>query len=230
MRKKSMMLVFLTILAGMLVGFGLFSSESTTAREKSFAERVNESNLSPEETAGTYNFDKAHSAIGFRIKHLGLVDVPGYFRDFQGTAIYDSKDVTKSSVTFTAKATSVDTGVQGRDNHLRTADFFEVEKYPEITFKSTKVEKKGKNLLVHGDFTMKGVTKQISFPFQVTGFIKDQRGGTKMGIVGETMINRRDFGVNYGGNLPNGTPTLADNVNINLQIEANLQQPKVETK
>src|SRR5690606_23674095 len=76
--------------------------------------------------SGTYTFDKAHSFIGFKVKHMGLIDVPGYFRDFTGTVNYDAADVTKSSVEFTAKATSIDTGVAGRDNHLRSADFFEV--------------------------------------------------------------------------------------------------------
>ncbi len=173
-------------------------------------------------TSGTYNFDKAHSAIGFRVKHMGLVDVPGYFRDFTGKIVYDATDVKKSTVEFTAKATSVDTGVAGRDNHLRTADFFEVEKYPEMTFKSTSVVKKGKSWILNGDLTMKGVTKAVSFPFNIVGFVKDQRGGTKIGVTAETVINRRDFGVNYGGNLPNGTPVLADNIVVNFQIEGNL--------
>ena len=123
--------------------------------------------------------------------HMGLVEVPGYFRDFSGTIKYDGKDVAKSSVEFTAKATSVDTGVARRDDHLRKADFFEVEKYPDMTFKSTKVEKKGKNWMVTGDLTMRGVTKQISFPITVAGFVKDERA-TKIGVMAETTINRRD--------------------------------------
>jgi polyisoprenoid-binding protein YceI len=187
--------------------------------------------LSQADQAGEYNFDKAHSAIGFRIKHMGLVDIPGYFRDFTGTVNYNAQDVTKSSVNFTAKMTSVDTGVAARDNHLRNKDFFEVETYPEMTFKSTKVEKKGKNFIVTGDLTMKGVTKQVSLPFQMTGFATDARGNTKMGVTAETVINRRDFGVNYGGNLPNGTPTLADQVTVSLQIEAAKKQaPKAATE
>ena len=180
--------------------------------------------LSKAEQAGEYNFDKAHSFIGFRIKHMGLIEVPGYFRDFTGVVNYDAQNVTNSTVNFTAKTTSVDTGVAPRDNHLRTKDFFEVETYPEMTFKSTKVEKKGKNFIVTGDLTMKGVTKQISLPFQMAGFSTDARGGIKMGVTAETVINRRDFGVNYGGNLPNGTPTLADQVTVTLQIEAAKKQ------
>ena len=152
---------------------------------------------------------------------MGLIEVPGFFRDFTGTVNYDAKDITKSTVEFTAKVTSVDTGVAGRDKHLRTADFFEVEKYPELTFKSTKVEKKGKNLIVTGDLTIKGITKSVAIPFQIAGWLPaDERSGGKMGIAGETTINRRDFGVNYGNNLPSGIAAVSDNVRISLQIEA----------
>jgi len=176
--------------------------------------------------SGRYNFDKPHSFIAFKVRHNGLIEVPGFFRDFTGVVTYDAKDISKSSVVFTAKSTSIDTGVQGRDNHLRTADFFEVEKYPEITFKSTSVEKKGKGWVVTGDFTLKGVTKSISFPFNVTGFLPGgQRSGPRMGITGGTSINRRDFGVNWGSNIPGtSTPVVSDNVDVILQIEA--VQPK----
>jgi polyisoprenoid-binding protein YceI len=195
--------------------FGVEANNLNIAEK--FAARAN---VSQENATGTYSIDKMHSAIGFRIKHMGLVDVPGYFRDFTGTINYDAKDVAKSSVEFTAQMTSIDTGVAPRDKHLRTADFFEVEKYPAMIFKSTKVEKKGKNLLVTGDLTLKGVTKQVSFPFQIAGFLTDAKGGTKMGVTAETVINRRDFGVTYGNNLPNGVAALGDEVKVNLQIEA----------
>ena len=172
--------------------------------------------------SGTYNFDRAHSFISFKVKHNGLIEVPGFFRDFTGAITYDAKDVSKSSVTFTAKATSIDTGVTGRDTHLRSADFFEVEKFPEVTFKSTTVTKKGNGWVVTGDFTLKGVTKSISFPFNVTGFLPaGQRSGPRMGVTASTSFNRRDYGVNYGGNIPGtNTPVIADNVDIVLQIEA----------
>jgi polyisoprenoid-binding protein YceI len=131
-------------------------------------------------------------------------------------------NIAKSTVEFTAKMTSVDTGVAARDNHLRTADFFEVEKYPEMSFKSTSVTKKGKVWTLNGDLTMKGVTKSVSFPFNIVGFVKDQRGGTKIGLTAETVINRREFGVNYGSNMPNGVAVLSDNITVVLQIEGNL--------
>jgi polyisoprenoid-binding protein YceI len=194
---------------------GLTGSAGRATVEERFANAVDGG------VTGTYNFDKSHTAIGFKVKHFGLVDVPGYFRDFTGEIRFDAEDPSKSSVNFSAKMASVDTGVAGRDNHLRTADFFEVEKYPEMTFVSKKVEKHGAMWHVTGDLTMKGVTKSVNFPFNIAGFLPDQRsGGTRMGVTAETSINRRDFGVNYGGNLPNGTAMLSDNVKVELNIEA----------
>lgn len=211
------------------VAFIVLSQGGTSALNQTFVDRFAGSAAVGE--SGIYNFDKAHSAIGFKVKHMGLVDVLGYFRDFTGTINYDAKDVTKSTVEFTAKATSVDTGVAARDNHLRTKDFFEVEKYPDITFKSTKVEKKGKGLMLTGDFTMKGVTKSITFPFNIAGWIAgNDRSSAKMGIVAETTINRRDYGVNYGTNMPNGVPALSDNIKIDLQVEANKKKDEPQAK
>lgn len=171
--------------------------------------------------SGIYNFDKAHSFIGFKVRHMGLIEVPGFFRDFTGEVNFDSRDISKSRVTFKAMTASVDTGVSGRDNHLRTADFFDVKTYPEMTFTSTRIEKKGIGWTVTGDLTMKGVTKPVTIPFQIVGWLPaSERSGMKMGIAGETMINRRDFGVNWGSNLPSGIPAVSDEVKVVLQIEA----------
>ncbi len=201
--------------------FGFWTG-GVTAENRSFGERFSVNGGAAETgESGVYNFDKAHSFIGFKVRHMGLIEVPGFFRDFTGEVNFDAKDVAKSSVNFKAMMTSVDTGVEDRDNHLRRADFFEVEKFPEMTFKSTKVEKKGKGWIVTGDLTMKGVTKQVAIPFEISGWLSaTERTGMKMGIAGETVINRRDFGVNYGNNLPSGIPALSDDVKVVLQIEA----------
>lgn len=216
MKKISFLLSLFLI--GAFVTAGLKTSAVNPTIEEKFA-------VADEGSSGVYNFDRAHTSIGFRAKHMGLVDVPGYFRDFSGTINYDAKDVTKSTVEFTAKMTSVDTGVGRRDDHLRNPDFFEVEKYPEMTFKSTKIEKNGRNWLMTGNLTMKGVTKSVSFPFNIAGFIKNERG-TRMGATAETVINRREFGVNYDSKLPNGTPSVSDEIKINLQIEAVMPAPQ----
>jgi polyisoprenoid-binding protein YceI len=216
---KKILSICVLVLAVFFVAF----QQQTEAVEQKAAERLMlDPTATAEGEAGTYNFDRAHTFIGFRVRHMGLIDVPGYLRDFTGTINYDPNDPGKSSVEFTAKMTSIDTGVAGRDNHLRSADFFEVEKYPDLTFKSTKVEKKGDNWVMTGDLTIKETTKSVTMPFNITGFIPaNPRSGPRMGVIAETKIDRRDFGVTYGGNVP-GTeiPTIGSEVKIWLQIEA----------
>lgn len=211
-------IVVLTFSA-LMVLFNFGTSSRTSAAEDFAAKFAADTKFTAEEMQGNYDIDPRHSYIGFKIRHFGITDVPGSFRDFNGTINYDPKDISKSSVNFTAKVTSIDTGVAARDNHLRSADFFEVEKYPEMTFKTTKVEKKGKDFIVYGDLTLKGVTKQVAIPFTINGFIKDAQGNMKMGISAETMINRQDYGVKWQNKLPDGTLALSDNVKIDLQLE-----------
>lgn len=218
----------LSFLLGLvLISLFVLTDFSTDARTTTFAERFSAENIQTQGSTGTYNFDRAHSSIGFRVKHMGLVDVPGYFRDFTGKINYNT-DVAKSSVEFTAKMTSVDTGVGKRDDHLRNPDFFEVEKFPEMTFKSTKIEKQGNQWMITGNLTMKEVTKQISFPFNIAGFLPGERG-TRMGATAETTINRKDFGVNYDPKLPNGSPQLSHDVRVVLNIEAVMPAPTKTT-
>jgi polyisoprenoid-binding protein YceI len=177
--------------------------------------------------AGDYKIDPAHSIIGFAVRHLEINWVEGRFKDFEGTIHFDDKDVTKSSVEFSAKVESVDTGIAPRDKHLRTADFFEAEKYPALTFKSTRVERKGKDgYVLHGDLTMKGVTKPVQLPFNVAGAVKDPWGNTRFGVQAETKINRRDFGINYGSAFAGGGLDVGNEVRITLQLEAVRPEPK----
>ena len=176
---------------------------------------------------GEYKIDPQHSIIGFAIRHLEINWVEGRFKDFNGTIRYDETDITKSSVDFTAKIESIDTGVEARDKHLRTADFFEAAKYPSMTFKSTRVERKGKDkYILHGDFTLKGVTKQVALPFTITGAIKDPWGNTRFGINAEAKINRRDYGITWGKALDNGGLDVGNEVAIKLQLEALKPAPK----
>ena len=175
---------------------------------------------------GDYNIDRAHSVIGFSIGHNEVTFVSGRFKDFSGVIHYDDKDVSKSSVEFKAKVESIDTGVENRDKHLRTADFFEVEKYPEMTFKSTRVERKGKGYVLNGDLTLKGVTRQVTLPFTITGAIKDGRGNTRIGIAAQTKIDRRDYGITWGHALAGGGFDVAHDVTINLHLEAIQPAPK----
>jgi polyisoprenoid-binding protein YceI len=165
-----------------------------------------------------YDIDAAHSNIGFSIPIAGgLSSVRGKFSDFTVTIVYDDKDVTKSSVEAVIKATSIDTGIERRDTHLRNADFFDVEKYPEITFKSNRIEKKGKGFIAHGSFSMHGVSKEISIPFTVNGVNSDAKTGkTVLGATGKTTLNRRDYGINYAN--PANPTFLGDTIEIELNL------------
>ena len=176
---------------------------------------------------GDYKLDPAHSLIGFAVRHLEINWVEGRFKEFEGTIHYDDKDVAKSSVEFSAKVASVDTEVEARDKHLRTADFFEVEKYPTMTFKSTHVERKGRDAFVlHGDLTLKGVTKPVQLPFKLAGAVKDPWGNTRFGVEAQTKINRRDFGINYGNAFAGGGLDVGNEVTISLRLEAVKPGPK----
>ncbi|HEY8561057.1 MAG TPA: YceI family protein [Pyrinomonadaceae bacterium] len=177
--------------------------------------------------AGVYSLDPAHSLIGFAVEHLEINWVEGRFKDFAGTINYDDRDVTKSTVEFSAKIASIDTEIAARDEHLRSADFFDAAKFPEMTFKSTKIEKKGKDKYVlYGGLTIKGVTRQIEFPFAFTGAVKDPWGGTRFGIEAKTKINRRDYGINYGNALAAGGFDVGNEVTIELRLEAVKAEPK----
>lgn len=173
-----------------------------------------------------YETDVNHSNIGFSIPIMGgLSHVRGKFTDFKVSIVYDDKDVTKSSVDAVIKTTSIDTGVEGRDKHLRTADFFDAEKNPEITFKSSRIEKKGKGFIAHGTFTMHGVAKEIALPFQINGVDRNQTTGkTVLGATARTTINRRDYGINYSRkDLPN---FVGDMVEIELNIITRAATPE----
>lgn len=219
-----------TILAVILAAFvalpfvGNVTVPSTAqAQEQTKAVKVNYAPVA----SGIYNLDSAHSLIGFAVEHLEINWVEGRFKDFTGTINYNDQDVTKSTVEFKAKIASIDTEVAARDEHLRSADFFDASVYPEMIFKSTKIEKKGKEAYVlHGDLTIKGVTKQIEFPFTFTGAVKDPWGGTRFGIEAKTKINRRDYGINYGNALASGGFDVGGEVTIDLRLEAVKQESK----
>jgi polyisoprenoid-binding protein YceI len=178
----------------------------------------------PAFAADTYSADKAHSEVSFRIRHL-LSKVPGRFNDFSGTIVFDAAKPTNSSVEFTIKATSIDTGNENRDKHLRSADFFDVEKFPEITFKSTAVKEVAKNRFqVTGAFTLHGVTKTIILPVEFLGEAK-MGENSKAGFSAETTINRKDYGIVWNSPLENGGTVLGEDVEIAINIEANKAKP-----
>jgi len=175
--------------------------------------------------ADTYNVDRAHSEASFQIRHI-LTKVRGTFRDFAGTINLDKAKPENSSVEFIIQATSVDTGIQKRDDDLRSPNFFDVAKYPEIVFKSTKVVPKGNNKFdVIGDFTMHGVTKSITLPVTFLGEEKFMNG-TKAGFETALTLKRSDYGLVWNKTLETGGVLVGDEVEIAINIEANLQVPK----
>jgi polyisoprenoid-binding protein YceI len=173
-----------------------------------------------------YATDAAHSNIGFSIPILGgLSSVAGKFTDFTVEIVYDDTDVTKSTVNAVIKATSIDTGIERRDAHLRNADFFDVEKFPEITFRSSRIEKRGKDFIAHGTFTMHGIAKEIALPFTINGIRKDEKSGkTTLGATARTTLNRKDFGINFS--RPDNPSFLGDMVEIELNIITRAASPE----
>nr|MBN2276116.1 polyisoprenoid-binding protein [candidate division Zixibacteria bacterium] len=174
----------------------------------------------PAFAADEYIFDKAHSHIGFKVSHMVLSKVSGNFNGFDGTIKFDENDIAKSSVNVKIDAASINTDNTDRDKHLRSADFFNVEKYPEITFSATRVEKTADGLILHGNLAMTGVIKEVSIPFSFNGKLKDPWGNERIGFEGQTKINRKDFNITWNKVLDNGGLTVGDDVIIDLQVEA----------
>jgi polyisoprenoid-binding protein YceI len=169
--------------------------------------------------ADTFAIDPNHSEVSFQIRHL-VSQVRGRFNDFAGTVQLDPKNLPASAVEFHIKATSIDTGVANRDNHLRSADFFDVEKYPEITFKSDSIKPAGKDKYnVMGTLTMHGVSKKVTLPGTYAGQLKDPWGNTRAGFQIETTLDRKDYGIVWNKALDAGGAMLGDDVTIAINLE-----------
>ena len=167
---------------------------------------------------GTYGIDTAHSNVGFKVRHL-VSKVSGGFNDFDGTIVADFNNLGSSSVEFTIQASSIDTKNEKRDGHLRSADFFDVEKYPEIIFKSSKITKiDGDSFAVLGALTMHGVKKDVTLTVDFLGEITAM-GGTRAGYELTTTVNRKDFGVSWNRALDAGGFVLGDDVEIYIALE-----------
>ena len=178
----------------------------------------------PGYVAGTWAIDPVHSEVSFVVRHMMVSKVRGRFDKFEGT-IVTGADPLASSVTAKVDLDSINTGQEQRDAHIRSADFFEVEKYPEMTFVSTGVKQGEEGFILEGDLTLKGVTKPVAFNLEVNGFGPDAYGGTRVGFSAETQIGRSDFGVNFNGPIPGvpGGVAVSENVTITLEIEGVLQ-------
>jgi polyisoprenoid-binding protein YceI len=166
----------------------------------------------------TYAIDPVHSNVAFTIRHL-VSKVTGKFNDFSGTVNVDPKKLATSSVDFAIKVGSIDTGNGDRDKHLKSGDFFDAEKYPEITFKSSSVKSTGKDkYAVTGTLTMHGVSKQVTLPVEFNGFGKDMQGNEKAGFELSTKLDRKAYGINWNKAVDNGT-LLGDEVAVIINLE-----------
>lgn len=171
--------------------------------------------------ADKWVFDHVHSDVGFQVKHLVISNVRGNFAEYDGHVMFDGKNWDKASVEVTVQMASIDTDNEKRDEHLRSGDFFEVEKYPTMTFKSTKVmaaDDDGKFKFM-GDLTVKGVTKQVTFDAELQGVVTGPMGKTRAGFSATTTINRQDFNVKWANKLQDGTIVVGDDVKINIELQ-----------
>ena len=170
--------------------------------------------------ADKYAIDNAHTTVGFSVKHMVITSVKGTFGEFDGAIMFDETDLTKTSASGTISVASIDTGNEKRDGHLKSGDFFDAEKYPQITFASKKVEKRKDGYVMIGDFTMRGITKEIEVPFELVGVITDPMGNVRIGLQARAEINRQDFDVSWSKSLDGGGLVVGDKVKIELDIEA----------
>jgi polyisoprenoid-binding protein YceI len=180
--------------------------------------------LSAPAWATTYNIDKDHSSIGFTVRHLMVTKVHGQFDDFSGTVDYDEKAPAKSSCDVDIKTTSVDTRTTKRDDHLRSSDFFDSAKFPDMTFKSKKVTFSGKKFTVAGDLTIKGTTKPVTLKGEYNGSIKGMQGETRASFTASGKINRKDFGLTWNHAIEGGGVVVGDDIDLNFEIEAVAQK------
>jgi polyisoprenoid-binding protein YceI len=167
-----------------------------------------------------YKTDTEHTLVGFTVRHFVINKVRGKFNEFDGHIVYDESDITRSSMQGTIKVASIDTDNQERDDHLRSADFFDAANHPEITFVSKRVERRDTGQVLIGDLTIRGTTKEVTMPFAITGKIVGLRGKTIIGFEATLQINRKDFGVAYHRLMDNGGFVVGDTVDIELIGEA----------
>lgn len=171
----------------------------------------------------TWQIDEIHTHIGFSVKHMMVSTVRGQFKQYKGKLVLDPADFTRSSFEGEIEVASIDTGNGQRDDHLRTSDFFDAANYPQITFKSTKIERKAGGAegeyLVYGDLTIRGVTRPVAFDVEFFGTSKNPWGKTVAGLSARATINRKDFGVSYNALLETGGVAVGEKVKIELEAE-----------
>ena len=176
----------------------------------------------PGYVAGTWEIDPVHSEVGFIARHMMVSKVRGRFTQFTGEFV-TAADPLQSSVTATIDLTSIQTGNEQRDQHIRSADFFEVDKYKTMTYRSTGLRAEGDHYVLDGELTLKDHTKAVPLTLELNGFGPDPYGGTRAGFTATGEINRRDFGVNFSAPMETGGVVVSDKITLQLEIEAVLK-------
>jgi polyisoprenoid-binding protein YceI len=171
-------------------------------------------------TTQAWKIDAQHSGVHFSVRHMVVSKVRGHFSKFEGEVAFDEAHPEQSTVNVTIDASSIDTNVQQRDDHLRSPDFFDVAKFPTLTFKSTKVEKAGGGYRVHGDLTMHGVTRNVVLDAEVLGTGKDPWGNLKAGFTAKGSLDRKDYGLGWNQLLETGGVLVGEKVELELEVEA----------
>jgi polyisoprenoid-binding protein YceI len=176
----------------------------------------------PGYVAGKWAIDVLHSEVGFSVRHMMVSKVRGRFTKFDGE-IVTADSLLDSSVTAQIDLSSIQTGSEQRDGHLRSPDFFDTENHPQMTYRSTGLRADGHDYVLDGELTLKGVTRQVPLKLELNGFGPDGHGGTRSGFTATGSINRSDFGITYNAAIEGGGVVVADKVEIHLEIEAILQ-------
>ena len=176
----------------------------------------------PGYVAGSWTIDPLHSEVGFSVRHMMVSKVRGKFTKFSGELV-TAENPLASSVTAEIDLSSIETGAEQRDAHLRSTDFFDTDNHPVMTYRSTGVRAERDGYVLDGELTLRGVTRQVPLHLEVNGFGPDPYGGTRAGFTATAEINRQDFGVSYNAALETGGVVVSDKVNIQLEIEAVLQ-------
>src|SRR6478735_3815293 len=170
-------------------------------------------------TPGTWNADLSHSSVNFSVRHLVVSKVRGQFQKFDAT-LQIAENPLDSKVEASVDLASIDTGDDGRDNHVRGGDFFDIEQYPTMTFASTGIRPNGSDYYLDGDLTIKGVTKPVTLDLEFNGVATDPWGGTRAGFSAETEVNRNDFGITYNAALETGGVLIGEKLKVTIEIEA----------
>lgn len=176
----------------------------------------------PGYVAGAWTIDPVHSEVGFSVRHMMVSKVRGKFTTFSGQLV-TGEDPLASSVTAEIDLASISTGSEQRDGHIKSADFFEVETYPTMTYRSSGVRQDGGDFVLDGELTLKGVTRNVPLKLELNGFGPDPFGGTRAGFTATGELNRRDFNVNFSAPMQNGGAVVSDKISLHLEIEAVLE-------